>query len=336
MANLDNTQYTLANAMTSTTPDGALLEVINTVEKENEIIGRLPWFAANKPFENLSARTTKVFEPSARVANEGAVEGVNDKEQVIDTLIHYETLIKPDELILRAINDAAQWYADEINFTAQGFSNAFADQIISGDSLDDPGKTIDGLAKRYNNLPASATDKTDRNYTVVSGGGSGSDNTSIYLVGVGKKGVHGIYLKNGTSGLTINRKGRELVTASNGGQYYAETTQMTWDVGLVATNYRAAGRICNIDVSDLSADASTGANLSNVMIDLQTKVKVMGLTPYWLVNDTIHIYFHQQASNKANAQIMWNKDDRGDMKLFFGGIQLIKMDSIGVAEATIS
>lgn len=338
MSDFDNTIYTLANVMTSTTNDGMMLEVANTVTKDNELLERLPFFASNKPFENVSARVTKVHEPSARVVNEGAIDGVNDKVQVIDTLIHYETFIEPDELALRGVNDPAQWFTDEVEYTAQGFSNAFATQSITGDSQDGPGKTIDGLAKRYNNLPAAATDKTDRNYTVVSAAGSGSDNTSIYLVGLGKKGVHGIYLKNGTAGLEIKRLGPRTVTAANGGKYQSyETAQMTWDVGLVATNFRAAGRVCNIDVSDLTADESAGAKLSDEMIELQTKVRLTGLQPYWLVNDTIHQYFHQQASNKSNANVNWMpQGDRGLMKLIFGGIAMLKMDAIGVAEATVS
>jgi hypothetical protein len=336
--NFDNTIYTLANVMTSTTNDGMMLEIANTVTKDNELLEKLPFFASNKPFENLSARVTKVFEPSARVVNEGAVDGVNDKEQVIDTLIHYETFIEPDELALRGINDPAQWFVDEVEYTAQGFSNAFATQVITGDSQDDPGKTIDGLAKRYASLPASATDKTDRYYTVVSAGGSGSDNTSVYLVGLGKKGVHGIYLKNGMAGLQIKRLGPREVIAANGGKYRSyETAQMMWDVGLVSTNFRGAGRVANIDVSDLTVDESAGAKLSDEMIELQTKVRLLGLTPYWLVNDTIHQYFHQQASNKSNANVNWSpQDDRGLMKLIFGGIPMLKMDAISVAEATVS
>jgi hypothetical protein len=324
--------------MASATEDGAMLETADVISKTNEAVAVLPFFETNLPFANRSLRNVTQYEPTARTVNTGADVGVNEKEQVQDTLIRLETEIAVDELALKGINDPAQWIADDINETAQGFANKVADQLISGDFLNDPDKEFDGLLKRNNALPASAVDVTDRYYNVISGGGSGSDNTSIYLVGMGKKGVHGIYFKNGQAGLQINRKGRQRVLDSNSKPYWAETVQMLWDVGLVATNHRAMGRICNIDDSALTLDGATGAVLTQLMIQLLHNVNHSGngLTPYWLMSNKLKTYFHTQITEKSNVNIAYDKDDFGKIRPMFGGVPILRMDAIGIAEATVS
>jgi hypothetical protein len=338
MADFDNIKYTIQHVMAASTEDGAMLEIADVISKTNELNAVLPFFPTNLPFSNRSARDVTHFEPSARVSNTGAVTGVNETEQVTDTLVRFETEVAVDELALNGINDKSQWFTDQIKKTAMGFSNVVADQFISGDYLADPDKQFDGLLKRNNALPASSVDVTDRYYNVIPGGGSGSDNTSIYLVGLGKEGVHGIYFKNDQAGLVINRKGRQRVTDSSGNPYWAETAQMIWDVGLVATNHRAMGRICNIDDSALTLDAATGANLTELMIQLLHNVNHsgMGLTPYWLMSNKLKTYFHSQITAKANVNIAYDKDDFGKIRPMFGGVPILRMDAIGIAEATVS
>ena len=47
--------------------------------------------------------------------------------------------------------------------------------------------------------------------------------------------------------------------------YEAMRTYFQWDVGLSVRDWRSVVRIANIDVSDLSKDASTGANLIDLL-----------------------------------------------------------------------
>lgn len=337
MSNLDK-KYTIQHVMAAATEDGAMLEAADVISKSNELMAVLPMYPTNLPFANRSLRDVSDFEPSARAVNSGSVTGVNETEQVEDNLVRFETEIAVDEQALVGINDPSQWFSDQVMKTARGFSNVVAGQTISGDYLADPGKQFDGLLKRNNSLPASSVDVTDRYYNVIPGGGAGADNTSIYLVGLGKGGVHGIYFKNGQAGLQINRKGRQRVTDASGNPYWAETAQMLWDIGLVATNHRAMGRIPNIDDSDLTLDAATGANLTLLMIQLLNNVKHSddGLTPYWLMSNKLKTYFHTQTTSKANINISYDKDDFGKIRPVFGGVPILRMDEIGIAEALVS
>lgn len=326
----------LAHVMGAATSDGSYIELADVVSQQNELIPRIPFFPSNKPFENKSRRNVTQFEPSARVPNEGAVVGVNESEQITDTLIRFETEIAVDELDLVGINDPAMWFTEQVEETAMGFGKKVADQFIDGDFLADPGKEFNGLRLRSNSLPAVETDVSDRFYNVVNGGGSGSDNMSIYLVGLGKKGVHGIYFKNGQAGLQINRKGRQRVLDASGNPYWAETAQMLWDVGLVATEHRKYGRICNIDNSALTLDAATGANISQLMIKLVNYVVIdPSLTYVWLANNKVKTYFHTQRDAKANIQIGW-EEDNGIKSPTFAGFPILRMDTMGIADALVS
>lgn len=336
MATIDNNKYSLAHVMGAATSDGAMIELADVISQQNELIPRIPFFPSNMPFENKSRRNVTQFEPSARVANEGAVVGVNEHEQVTDTLIRFETEIAVDELALKGINDPSMWFTEQVEETAMGFGKKVADQFIDGDFAADPGKEFNGLRLRSNSLPTVATDTSDRFYNVIAGGGSGADNTSIYLVGLGKRGVHGIYFKNGQAGLQINRKGRQRVLDASGNPYWAETAQMLWDCGLVATQHRKYGRICNIDNSALTLDAASGANISQLMIQLVNHVVMDPSLQYvWLANNKIKTYFHTQRDAKSNVQIGW-EEDNGIKSPTFAGFPILRMDTIGIADALVS
>ena len=339
MATLEN-KYTINHAMTVSTNDGALIEIADTLSQTNLLMKVLPFFPTNETLRHVTGRITSFGTPEAVVANEGAASIVNEHEQVIDTPIKYHNIIMPDPEALLSINDIGEWRADRVKEYGMSYAEAIADQVISGDSLTDPGKSIDGLAKRLGSLPTVATDVTDRYHTVRSAGGAGADNTSIYVVGLGKMGVHGLYSKNGAAGFQYSLGEAQYVnvgTAASPRYIKTRPLDVSWRTGLSATNHRMLGRVCNIDVSDLTDDASTGANLVNELTHMinSTRVNSMGLKPALLANETVISYFETQRINFGgnNVSLM---TDLGMNLVAFKGIPFLQMDSIGVAEAVVS
>jgi hypothetical protein len=332
------TAFTLQNTIVETDENGDLIEIFDNMSKTNKLMEILPWFPTNRALHHLTGEETSFGTPTPVVANEGGTEIINEVEQIIDVPITYHNVITPDPLALEGINDIGEWRARQIKRYAKGYSEDIAEQIISGDSLVTPGKSIDGLAKRFNSLPTSATDVTDPFYTVQSAGGVGADNRSIYVLGLGMDGVYGLYAKNGIGGFHWELKPAQYVTAAGGsGKIWTEPIDLSWKVGLCASNRRAAGRLCNIDFSDLTDDASAGANLVNELIHLINKTKVFegGLTPVLLADNDVISYFEAQRVNKTINHVGLT-EDLGMALTTFKGIPFIRMDAMATNEALVS
>ena len=70
-----------------------------------------------------------------------------------------------------------------------------------------------GLSSRYSDL--SATNAQN----IIDAGGTGTDNTSIWLVVWGENTVHGIFPKGQKAGIQMEDKGQQTLKDANGGQY---------------------------------------------------------------------------------------------------------------------
>lgn len=338
MSLLEN-KYTIQDAMARVTKMGELLDLADVVSKATGVMKVIPFFPTNQSFDHLTARRTDQGTPTARIANEGAQEIKASSEQVIDIPVHFENVIKPDPLFLKKFNTPEAWKAEEVRAIFQAYAEVYTDQIISGDSQDDPGREIDGLAKRLGSLPADENDVTDRYHTVRSAGGAGADNTSIYVLGLGKMGCYGLYEKNGKAGFQMRQLPEQLIPLGSG-DIVCSPISVSWDVGFCATNYRMMGRLANIDYSDLSDDASTGTNLMNELTRLinSTKVHTGGVTPILLANESIITFFENQRRNFGGNGVNDPNSDIGKMGALttFKGIPFIQTDAIGVAESVVS
>jgi len=177
---------------------------------------------------------------------------------------------------------------------------------------------------------------------IKSASGAGSDNTSIWLITWGPKTCSLMFPKGSKAGLVSEDLGKQIVTdaaGTTGNIYTAYVTRFQWKIGLVLADYRYVIRICNIDVSDLTADAASGADLFKQMVlgyyarptvDLGKMAKT-----FWYCNKTIAPYLHLQASNKANVNLTMD-NPQGDPVLRFLGAPIHVCDAITSAEATIS
>jgi len=142
---------------------------------------------------------------------------------------------------------------------------------------------------------------------VISGGGAGSDNTSIWFATWGPNTTFGIYPKGSNAGLSHEDLGRDVVSDGAGGEYLAHRVRYKWDCGLVVKDWRANGRIANIDVSEL-ADAGQsgfdGAELIHLMIRLMGRLKGVNMGKgCWYVNRTVKTALDLLAMSKSNVQL---------------------------------
>jgi hypothetical protein len=155
------------------------------------------------------------------------------------------------------------------------------------------------------------------------------------LVGWGDN-VHGLFPKGSKAGLSQTDLGKETKTLADGSMLRVYRTHYKWDLGLCVKDWRYVVRICNIDKSDLTYNAGSGANL----IDLMTQaleIVPTGSSARWAFycNRTVKSFLRRQIVSKAVYQVT-QETVAGKHVTMFDGVPVRRCDVITNAEATIS
>lgn len=326
------TYLTLLDYAKRTKPDGGIAEIIEVLSASNPVIADASVMEGNLPTGHRSVQRTTQPTGSWRLLNYGVAAEKSTTQQVDDTCGILEAYSKVDVDVASLNGNEAAFRASEDNAFIQGMNSTMATALFYGNIKTDPEK-FHGLTYRYNTLTTGYTNQT------ISASGSGSDNTSIWLITWGPKTCSLIFPKGSKAGLASDDMGKQLVTDSNGLLYTAYVTKFQWKIGLALMDYRYVIRICNIDVSDLTADAASGADLMDKMTTAYFKRPTgswgaMAKT-FWYCNPTVAQYLTKQAQNKSNVNLTIANPGGEPITVFYG-FPIHVCDNITVAEATVS
>jgi hypothetical protein len=194
-----------------------------------------------------------------------------------------------------------------------------------------------GLSPRYNDLSGDRADQ------IINCEGSGSDNTSIWLITWGPKTCSLLYPKGSQAGLQHKDLGEQTITDSNGLKHQAYVTNFTWDIGLSLIDPRYVIRVCNIDVSELTDDAATGTDLVRKMMAAFTArpTKAVSMSragmakTFWYCNKTIFEYLWSQSREKSNVVLQQNMVE-GEPVLTFAGAPIHVCDALVDTESAVT
>lgn len=193
-----------------------------------------------------------------------------------------------------------------------------------------------GLADIYTTLATSEATSAQ----IIDAGGTGSDNTSIWLIHWGEQSLFGIYPNDTTAGLKRTDHGvvQIIGTDENGntGTFMGYEEQFETDHGLVVKDYRQAARIANIDISELQAGSGDDLIESMIMASYKIDNPEQG-KGCWYVNRTIEAFLHLQALNKVGAGGgITFQNFEGKQVMMFLGRPVRRMDAILNTEAALT
>ena len=330
MATIGSTYLTLADWAKPMAPGGGIDDIIEVLTASNPIIEDAATLEGNLPTGHRSTQRTTLPSGTWRMLNQGVAGTKGTTEQIDDTCGMLEGLSQIDvDLAILNGNEAAFRASEDDAFIA-GLSQQVATALFYGNTKLNP-EQMHGFAPRNNALGTY----------VISGGGSGSDNTSVWIITWGPKICHLIFPKGSQAGLVSEDLGKQLVleSATSLNRFLAYVTRFQWKLGLAVRDYRYVARVCNIDVSDLTSDAATGADLLDKMIDAfyvrpSQNLGDMART-FVYCNKTIAKFLHKQAMNKANVNLTLD-NVAGKMVTNFLGAPVHICDAITSSEATIS
>ena len=170
------------------------------------------------------------------------------RAMVQDTTGFVEGLSSVDERLLNISKNAAAVRLSE----GEAFIEAIAQEIETGFFYHDVATTPEkfkGMAARYNKISGGGAIAKN----IIDAGGTGSDNTSVWMVTWSEKATHFIHPEGTQAGLEREDKGAQRVTDANGNAYYIKEELFRQHIGVAVRDWRFNVRICNIDVSDVIA-----------------------------------------------------------------------------------
>lgn len=331
---------TLADWAKRLDPDGKIAAIVEMLSQTNEILLDMPYKAGNLPTGERTTVRTGLPSVFWRLLNQGVQVSKSLTAQITEGTGLLEAWSEVDEELVNLNENPGQFRLSESGAFIEAMNQEHAGTVIYGNSGTAP-EEFNGLAPRYSSLSAGNAQN------IISGSGSGSDNTSIWLIVWGPQTVHGIFPKASQAGLEHIDHGKqvtETVGGVAGSRMSVFRDQWKWKCGLVLRDWRYAVRICNIDVSNLTGESSA-ANLIKLMIKAVHRIPAMGMgKPVFYMNRTVAQMLDIQrlnlmggitTSTNYGGSIQYNDVD-GKWVPNFRGIPIRMVDQILNTEAAVS
>lgn len=333
MATLSVTAPTLVDLASRLDPNGeSIAPIVEMLSLENEILQDMPWIEGNLATGNKTTIRTGLPEATWRKLYGYVAPSKSTTAVIEDDCAMLEAYSEVDPDLADLAPNRAEFLLTEARAHIMGMSQTMASSLFYSNNASTPEKFL-GLAPRFA-YEASGAENADN---VIDGGGSGSDNASIWLIGWGANTCFGMYPKGSMAGLQMDDKGEQIEADSNGSRRRMLVQHFQWKTGLVLKDWRYVVRIANIDKSALTADASSGANLPRLMFEALNRIQSLsGVTPVFYMNRKCRQFLGHQTSEGTKSSTLQAEKVGGQMVSYFDGVPVRRVDALAPDEAHVA
>lgn len=326
LSTLNPTLADVASRMVDGKIDPMIIEIL---AETNEILDDATFIEANGFTEHKTTVRSGLPRGTWRKLNYGVQPEKSRTVPIKDSMGMLETYARVDKALADLNGNSAAWRLSEERAFLEGLNQTMAQTMFYGDSSLDPEQFM-GLAPRYSSLAA----ENARN--IIDAGGTGADNTSIWLVVWAPTTCHMIYPKGMPAGLQQRDLGEDTLKDADGGEFQGLRTHYKWDNGLTLRDWRFVVRIANIDVSDMLAD-DTGASVKLIKHMKQALHRVpnlgMGRAAFYM-NRSVSEMLDIQSTGQAQMQLTVREYD-GKFLTAFRNVPLRTCDALLGTEARV-
>lgn len=339
MAVLSSDKLTLLDWARRLDPDGKIATVVETLNEFNAILDDITFVEGNLPTGHKVTIRASLPTPTWRLLNKGVTSTKSTSNQITEICGMLEAYSTIDKDLAMLNGNTSEFRFTEDIAHIEAMNQTFAETLIYGDTSIDPEKFV-GLAPRYYALTTATTAGN-----LISAGGVGANNTSIWLVGWSPATITGIFPKGSKAGLQVQDLGEQTVDDAEGNPFQAYRTHFQWKCGIAVKDWRFIVRICNIDISELETagdTADTSANLLKYMSMALDKLPDNGMVrPVFYCNNRVRAMLRVKLVNKSNTYLTledWKTPIAGLNRptLAFQGVPVRRIDQIDNNEAVIS
>ncbi len=325
MAIIADKQYNLLDYAKQFDESGQELAIAEVLSKSNPIIGDALVIESNLDSGHEYAVRTGIPEGTWRRAYQGIEPAKATTKVVVEgygTLSAYSVV---DKLIAEKGGNLQAVRTGQSKAIIAGMSNTMAHNMIYGNAGETP-ERFTGLAARYSALSGAESAAN----VIDAGGSTNGQNSSIYLVVWDTDKVFTFFPKGSKAGIQRVDHGLVNHVDASGNEYPAYKEYFEWKLGLAVQDWRYAGRICNIDVTDVPS------TLIDKMCELEEKIQSLQLgKPVWYMNRTVKAALRKLASSKQNVQYTPDQITSRPM-MTFNEIPVHVCDAIADTEAVVA
>lgn len=255
MATLGSQYLTLADWGKRVDKNGKVEAIAEILSQQNEILSDMLFTEGNLPTGHRVTIRTGLPSTYWKMIGQGSPISKSQTAQVDEHSGILEAWSEVDKDLAELGGNVGALRLSESEAFLEAMNQEMAATLLYGSSTN-PEEFV-GFTNRYSSLSG------DNAQNIISAGGSGSDNTSIWLVSWDKNGCYGVFPKGSKAGLSHEDMGMQTLDSTNGaGQQVRQRVYQDhwcWKAGLVVKDWRYAVRIPNVDISDLSGITGTQA-----------------------------------------------------------------------------
>lgn len=330
-------------------PDSSIADIAWLLAQSNEILKDMIWQEGNLPLGHKVTVNVGLPQGTWRNNNQGvaSTKPLNAQYQFsIGELVSYSMVDKSEASLWGQVSKF-RWNEDQAHI--EGMSQQIASALMYSNEAINPGQ-FTGFSPYYNTTNTALAQSAAN---VIDGGGNGSDNSSLWLVGWGDNTTFGIFPKGSQAGLVYEDKGDTTpLYDANGNRFEGYTSYFCWKLGLAIKNWEYNVRIANLDVTTAGLAGTTPPDLYVLMSQSVTKLPTLtrrtsgitetdapgdpapGIRPAWYCNRTIRTYLDIQAIRDKNV-LLSSKDYAGDPVMEFRDIPIRIVDALTTSETAI-
>ena len=330
MATIGSSLLTLADHAKRLDPTGKIGKIVELLEVANPMIEDISFMEGNLVTGHRTNIRTGLPAVYWRLMNQGVANSKSTTAQVDEACGMMEARSQVDKDLANLAADLAAFRLSEAKPFVEAMSQEASQTLIYGNSSTAP-EEVTGLAARYSSLSAT------NGQNIITGGGAGSDNSSIWLVCWGEDTVHGIFPKGSQAGLVHEDLGLADAFDASNNRFRAYLDLWQWKLGLVLKDWRYVVRIPNIDVSNL-VGKSSAADLADLMIKATHRVPNLAKgKPVFYCSRSVYQMLDIQRRDDvvAGGQLTYKEVD-GKPNTSFRGIPVKICDSILETESAVA
>ena len=338
MATLAATVLTLLDWAKRQDPKGKTAVIVELLSQKNEILTDMLFKEGNLPTGEQTTIRTGLPTVYYRLLNQGTPKSKSTTAQVTENAAMLTARSEIDEDEARLNGDVNAYRMSEGVAFVEAMSQQQATTLFYG-SAANPEQFV-GFSPRYNDLAAANAQN------ILDAGGTGSDNSSIWLVGWGQRTVFGVFPKGSKAGISHEDLGLGDAFDASNDRFRAFMEMWKWFNGLVVKDWRYAVRIANIDISDLVSQTGTQEPTdATAIIKMMARAidrlpDLNSVSPSFYVNRTVASHLRIAALDKSSSAVTIdpsiNQFGKDIFTLRFLGIPVRIVDALTEAEAQVT
>jgi len=333
MSALSTNAFTLLDWAKRLDPDGKVAVIAELLAQRNEMLNDIIWVQGNLEIGHRTTVRTGLPTVYWRLLNQAVQTSKSSTAQITESCGMLEAWAEIDKEIAELGGNPSAVRYSEAQAFLEAMNQEMASTLFYGNSSVSP-EEFNGLSVRYADLSAANAQN------IVDAGGTGSDNSSIWLIVWDENGVFGTFPKGSMAGLDHEDLGLQTVQGSTGVagtrlRVYQE--KWNWKAGIILKDWRQAVRICNIDISNLVAESSAADVTKNMIKALHRIGSInMGKAAFYMNRTLIEMLDIQRLNSVKSGGGLTYENVDGKIVPYFRGIPIRTCDALVETETRVT